>query len=344
MSDKYNFSTNMLERKLTLPDSGPKRKLTDSNVQSDGAKSTIKRRFPGPAGILPDDEMEYCNNVQCAQMLLQEGPWKEMSKDFKINNALYLYDKFNIAWIKKEAAANNFIKQKAPFLAAVLHSIEIADGQKQKCANVMLKDATGRIQGTIQYSLYKDYLSKLVVGSVLVIVNFGVLSCTCEQCDNHHLTIVSKNLCVIYSTNEKISIVKVDPDDILKNYYKNRKELENDKRKSDHLKFTMNNISSAVNTQCFNRYTSHFPKCISQLAENHKYEDIKNRNPISIVMSPLRTHNSEKKLNISTDTFAKKTNFNFKKLNVNNSETDENKKICKDLLDGIDINSLFEEF
>lgn len=67
-----------------------------------------------------------------------------MSKDFKISNNLYLYDKFNIAWIKKEAAASNFIKHKAPFLAAILHSIEITDGQKQKCVNIMLKDSSGK--------------------------------------------------------------------------------------------------------------------------------------------------------------------------------------------------------
>lgn len=51
-----------------LPISGNgERTLTDSsNVQT--KKSTVKRKFPGPAGILPDDEMELCNNVQFVKL------------------------------------------------------------------------------------------------------------------------------------------------------------------------------------------------------------------------------------------------------------------------------------
>lgn len=212
------------------------------------------------------------------------------------------------------------------------------------------------IQGTIQYNLYQEYLNKLIVGSVLVIINFGVLSCTCEQCDNHHLTIVSKNLCVIYTFNEKVNIFKVDPDDILKNYCKKRKELENDKRKNDGL----NNLVFPTINQCFNRNISNSSKFISPIGTNYQnYNVIKNKNLKSCFVSPLKTCSPNKRQRINTSIPATKTNFNFKTLDVlkadgivnvsnksrvNNSEIDENKKICNDLLDGIDINSLFEDF
>lgn len=76
-----------------------------------------------------------------------------MSKDFKISSSLHLYDKFNIAWIKKESNANQFALQKAPFLASVLVSLEVSDGQSQKSVTVTLKDMTGKFQQFILHFL-----------------------------------------------------------------------------------------------------------------------------------------------------------------------------------------------
>lgn len=51
-----------------------------------------------------------------------------------------LVDKCNIEWIKRKAAQKQFIDQKAPFLAAVIQSIELS----VSTVTLFLKDPTGK--------------------------------------------------------------------------------------------------------------------------------------------------------------------------------------------------------
>ncbi|CAG9770437.1 unnamed protein product [Ceutorhynchus assimilis] len=192
--------------------------------------NTAKRLFPGPAGLFADEDpsiassqLEICS--QKSSTIFKGGPWEEMSKDFKISNSSHLYDRFNIAWIKREANANAFAVHKAPFLAGVLVSLEVTKDQKHKSVNVTLKDFSGTIQGNIVYSLYEQHANFLILGSVLVLAKFGVLSCSCEKCDNHHLTINSKNLSAVYKQGEKTVINEIVPQEVLTEYESRKKEI-----------------------------------------------------------------------------------------------------------------------
>ncbi|KAH1018138.1 hypothetical protein HUJ05_005954 [Dendroctonus ponderosae] len=193
----------------------------------------IKRLFPGPAGLLTADHVEvaraepafesYPSQTDlCSQNTsrsFQEGPWKDMAKDSEP-----LYDHFNIAWIKGQPKGNQSTIQKIPFLAGVVLFLEVVDRQSQKSVNVTLRDPTGTIRGNIVQSLYEEHEPLFTVGAVLVLVEFGVLSCSCDHCDNHHLTITPKNLSAIYGPTNLV-IRPISPQDVLKSFQRKQEEI-----------------------------------------------------------------------------------------------------------------------
>lgn len=63
--------------------------------------------------------------------------WKRMLQDFETGH--FLLEKSNIEWIKKKAAQKEFVEQKAPFLAAIIQSIE----PSFNTVTLFLKDPTG---------------------------------------------------------------------------------------------------------------------------------------------------------------------------------------------------------
>ncbi|KAJ3651414.1 hypothetical protein Zmor_017458 [Zophobas morio] len=180
-------------------------------------KNVVKRKFPGPAGLLPDRKDVTSSVIQnsdlknpeleipCSQMSLsvfQSSPWVDASRDYEP-----LVDQYDIKWIKTNATLNKLHNQKAPFLAAIIKSVECFEG-KNLIVKVVLRDASGEIQGTIIHSLYEEYSSNLVAGSVIVLRQCGVL--TTSYSNNHYLTITPKNLVTIYSkNNDEMVIISV---------------------------------------------------------------------------------------------------------------------------------------
>ncbi|XP_030747443.1 uncharacterized protein LOC115875969 isoform X1 [Sitophilus oryzae] len=324
---------------------------------------TIKRKFPGPAGILPDEtqsnsDIDFSSQQTC--LMFEEGPWKDMSKDFKISNTLYLFDKFNIAWIKKEALANHFVNEKVPFLVAVLCSLEISEGQKQKLVNITLKDLTGSIQGTIHYSLYKTFEKLLTLGSVLVIIQFGVLSCTCDKCDNHHITITSKNLSAIYGPREKSIISTIEPEHLLRNYYTKKKESDN---LPHNEKLNTTKSVETVRNKCYTQISQRplllfsnekvLDKCnVMKKSSNYIFPTVKNnisrQNAIdNIPSSKIELHSNQStttEYKISQRVSNYKSNDNINCSQGNKIQNDEHKEAYKALLEGIDMKTFFDEF
>ncbi|CAH1118594.1 unnamed protein product [Phaedon cochleariae] len=210
----------------------------------------VKRIFPGPAGLLPDrqeghksiseliceDHVEQTDEfLLCSQRtnsVFENGPWKSMTEDFSSPNSVQLYEKFSINWIKQSSALKKQVASyNAPFLAAIIQSVTIDEGSKIPTVIVTLKDSTGVIEGTILYSLYEENIAGFVVGSVLVLRQFGVLSME----DSYCVTITPNNLLRIYyskvekckmrsntqvrqSSVEKIVLKECSVEDIWKKY------------------------------------------------------------------------------------------------------------------------------
>lgn len=64
--------------------------------------------------------------------------WRRMLQDYSESGLL---EKCNIEWIKRKAAQKRLLDQKAPFLAAVIQSIE----PSFTTVTLFLKDSTGLI-------------------------------------------------------------------------------------------------------------------------------------------------------------------------------------------------------
>ncbi|XP_060532859.1 uncharacterized protein LOC132705912 isoform X2 [Cylas formicarius] len=300
----------------------------------DSASNGIKRIFPGPAGVISDDFGRANDPMLCSQQtarIFEDGPWKDMSKDFYISDNVYLFNKFNISWIKKQAGMNKFLDQKAPYLAGILQSLEVSETQLRKSVNITLKDLTGQIQGMIQQSLYEDYCNFFTLGAVLVLTQFGVLSCNCNKCDNHHLTITSNSLSAIYNGKQKLVLKKIDPQELCASFYKN----VNEQMKIDSKKISAKcSTSAAISSSC--RQMNMCNVQINSEAKKFHFKKTPKTLEASLLIETLSPENSKKK--------------DLNSIPVPNSQISlkvdrsEHKKIWDGILEDVDLSALFEDF
>ncbi|XP_066153626.1 uncharacterized protein [Euwallacea fornicatus] len=314
---------------------------------------SVARLFPGPAGLLSNNKVNLTN--VCSQntaSILQDGPWKEMQNDLKTNNT-YLDDHFNIAWIKKQVSTNQYI-QKVPFLAGVLLSLEIS-GQTQKSVYVTLKDPSGTITGNVLYKLYKQYESYFVLGSVLTLVQVAVLSCTCDRCDNHHLTITPKSLGAIYNKDNKLELKKIDPQEVLMNYNRQKQEenLHDTKLEKDDITNNIPIMSHSVRHNKLeipsykinrNNNTSRCTGGVSNIP--NKKTTYKKFFALKKFKNYCQNNSSKsKKESKGNCNNMNKYSSNFTVPNTDISirvDKDEHKEVWREALNGLDLSSLFD--
>ncbi|CAH0549352.1 unnamed protein product [Brassicogethes aeneus] len=239
--DDNSFNNDKIDEILSKTEKNVCGNLGDTSLNK---CKVIKRKFPGPAGLLPDrkkssrifedipdenlDDNES-NVFVCSQMpqnKFNEEPWMKMLEDF--DDYQFLLDKYTIHWIKSQTRCKKLYNQKVPFLVAVIENLEVTNA-KIPTINITLKDKSGSIQGTILNNLYEEYSDFLTVGSVVILKQFGVLT-TGEN--NNYLTITTNNLLTLYSMEtaktlddlsekslgvKKIVVNELDCEEILKN-------------------------------------------------------------------------------------------------------------------------------
>lgn len=246
-----------------------------------------------------------------------------MTEDFRDSRKEQLYEKFNINWIKVNSSKNKLlVNHKAPFLAAILDSLELIKG-KRPTVNITLKDKSGNINGTVLYSLYEEYADFFTISSVLVLKQFGVLSMQ----NSHCITITPNNLVNIYhreklntTENKKESIKKIVVQqcsivEIWKKYQETITSYEKNHSNLVLSQSTKNNIST--NSVC------HIP--VPNVL-----------NDFSISPNYNKHCNSSENFHIkstapSSNTSSSKNKFTFK--NVNVSTTVQNKIVTEENAD-----------
>lgn len=156
-----------------------------------------KRKFPGPAGVLPklrvgskmNDDLtkqpqagidrnstaseESAVDVSCSQsleMYLHSRAWAVMKEDLGVNAELITKD-YCINSIIKKANAKLLPKGKVPVFCAVIEAVKVHSAD----ASVTLRDSTGVIYGTMHRELLKNHLEEIQVGTVIVLRQVGVL-------------------------------------------------------------------------------------------------------------------------------------------------------------------------
>lgn len=177
------------------------------------------RRFPGPAGALPqqvsgqslDDivvsvpqtpahgAVARLRNEQVSSSQVSEeeefsrGPWAVMKAEMGLdekNPSCFLHS-YSVVMVLRKAALRQLAKNKVPNMAVVLKSITHTHAD----AKAVFRDPTGEMQGTVHRQLVEERQGELKTGAVLLLKQVGVFS---PSHRNHYLNVTPNNLLRIY--------------------------------------------------------------------------------------------------------------------------------------------------
>ncbi|XP_046747698.1 uncharacterized protein LOC124412112 [Diprion similis] len=211
-----------------------KSKLPESTVKSPmkfgkpvyNKPVTLIRKFPGPAGLLPDsscetiplfipdsahledsnDSMDNMKTVDnntsvfseyCSQNttnLFSEGAWQLLLSDLTEG----FFDDHEISTVKKKLSANSYKNCKIPFLAGVVQRVDFSRPDPL----VVLRDCTGTIEGTISKDILVKHPYFVDIGTVLFLGNVPFLTVG-TYLKKHHFIVMMKNVVNVYTKKSK---------------------------------------------------------------------------------------------------------------------------------------------
>ncbi|XP_078080583.1 uncharacterized protein hrob [Mustelus asterias] len=178
-----------------------------------------KRRFPGPAGILPQQHLgknlddvlisapqtpthgavpklrsqEVPSSQQSVEDDFGKGSWAAMKAELRLDeeDANCFLRSYSIVMVLRKAALKQLPKGKVPNMAVLVKSLT----RTNMDASAVFKDPSGEMQGTIHRQLLVEQLNNLKAGTVLLLKQVGVFS---PSLRNHYLNITSSNVIRIY--------------------------------------------------------------------------------------------------------------------------------------------------
>ncbi|XP_066423244.1 homologous recombination OB-fold protein [Molothrus aeneus] len=177
------------------------------------------RRFPGPAGILPQQhsgkllEEILVSAPQTpahgavakprAQALpssplpteedFGKGPWLAMKTELGLDErdpSCFLHT-YSVVMVLRKAALKQLPKNKVPSMAVMIKTLT----RSSAGAGAVFRDPTGEMQGTVHRLLLEQRQSELRAGSVLLLRQVGVFS---PSHRNHYLNVTPTNLLRIF--------------------------------------------------------------------------------------------------------------------------------------------------
>ncbi|XP_058038371.1 homologous recombination OB-fold protein isoform X5 [Ahaetulla prasina] len=153
---------------------------------------TKTRRFPGPAGILPQQEMSI--SQQTIEEEFETGPWVAMKNELDLDEGdpSCFLQMYSISMVLRKAALKQLPKNKVPNMAVMIKSLMRTNVD----AGAEFKDPTGEMQGTIHRLLLEEKESEFKTGSVLLLKQVSVFS---PSHRNHYLNVTPSNLMKVYS-------------------------------------------------------------------------------------------------------------------------------------------------
>lgn len=188
---------------------------------------TLVRQFPGPAGLLPAadlssesishvvtelsrlDDSEDCTDgktvndssimsnyySQNTTSLFNDGPWQSLINDLSYG----FLNGHEISVIKQKVLTNSYRNNKVPFLAGIVQKVDFSRANPE----VVLKDCTGTIEGTICKEILVKYPYSLDIGAVLFLGNVGLLTVG-SYLKKFHVIVTMKNIVNVYTVKTKI--------------------------------------------------------------------------------------------------------------------------------------------
>ncbi|XP_070586280.1 homologous recombination OB-fold protein isoform X3 [Erythrolamprus reginae] len=186
------------------------------------------RRFPGPAGILPQQVREHSGDIlngknldeiliatpqmpthgaiaklrteemSISQQTIEEeferGPWVAMKNELDLDEGdpSCFLQMYSISMVLRKAALKQLPKNKVPNMAVMIKSLMRINVD----AGAEFKDPTGEMQGTIHRLLLEEKENEFKTGSVLLLKQVSVFS---PSHRNHYLNVTPSNLVKVYS-------------------------------------------------------------------------------------------------------------------------------------------------
>jgi len=213
-----------------------------------------KRRFPGPAGLLPrltsgnftsvdndnDDsgvdkpgeDRASIAYSQSQESVCSSDEWRTALRDLGMvwgREEGGLVNRYNVGFIKKKSLPGT--SKKMPFFIARVKSLDTSS-LDPVC---VLADPLGEVSGSIHRDVIEQFGADVHVGSVLVLRNVVVLTTV----KNHYVNITANNLVSIYKPEKVAHIYKVNQSDMEK------AALELEEARQEQLKrFTAENETS----------------------------------------------------------------------------------------------------
>uniref|UniRef100_A0A8C4PX99 Homologous recombination OB-fold protein OB-fold domain-containing protein n=1 Tax=Eptatretus burgeri TaxID=7764 RepID=A0A8C4PX99_EPTBU len=152
--------------------------------------SCAKRRFPGPAGLLPQ-HVGFC---VFPFEDFSRGAWSDMRRHLgedERNPTSFLWTNC-IVMVLRKAGLRQLPKGKVSDMCVLLKSFTPTGTD----ARALFKDPTGEMMGTLHRQLVEQQHGELKPGAVFYLKQVGVLSPTCR---NHYLNVTPRNVIYIFS-------------------------------------------------------------------------------------------------------------------------------------------------
>ncbi|XP_065507046.1 homologous recombination OB-fold protein isoform X1 [Caloenas nicobarica] len=190
------------------------------------------RRFPGPAGILPQqhsgklpEEILVCTPQTPAHGAVAKrqseglpsssppteedfgkGPWLAMKTELGLDErdpGCFLRT-YSVVMVLRKAALKQLPKNKVPSMAVMIKMLTRTNVD----AGAVFRDPTGEMQGTVHRLLLEERQSELRPGSVLLLKQVSVFS---PSHRNHYLNVTPNNLLRIYPPEPESSFLQPLP-------------------------------------------------------------------------------------------------------------------------------------
>ncbi|KAL1123644.1 hypothetical protein AAG570_002720 [Ranatra chinensis] len=206
--------------------------VLDSSPVSNGSlvKNVRTRKFPGPAGLLPERQgnssliatEEFLLDLEnekkdmdvsvpeVGEVLSQDssrcfelGCWGTMLRDLGAG----LASGISVKGVRSKARHSRSLK--VPAMALLLQSVD--PSTPDPC--LTLRDTTGEMYGTLHRDVWEQYGDRLEPGAVLVLRSVGVISAGITS-KRHYLNITANNIATIYCANgsaEEVLRININP-------------------------------------------------------------------------------------------------------------------------------------
>ncbi|KAM4645474.1 homologous recombination OB-fold protein [Amazona ochrocephala] len=190
------------------------------------------RRFPGPAGILPQQRagklleeilisapQTPCHgalakprteDVPSSSLPTEEdfgkGPWLAMKTELEVDerDPCCFLRTYSVVMVLRKAALKQLPRNKVPSMAVMIKTLTRTNVD----AGAVFRDPTGEMQGTVHRLLLEERQSELRPGSVLLLRQVGVFS---PSHRNHYLNVTPNNLLKIYPAEPEGSFSQPSP-------------------------------------------------------------------------------------------------------------------------------------